>query len=211
MGKPWKQWQTLSSWAPNSLLMVTAHEIKRCLLLGRKAMTNLDSVLKSRDITLLKKVLCQGYGLSSGHIQLWELDHKESRGPKNWCLWTVMLEKTPESPLDSMGIKPVSFKGNQLWILIGRTDADAEAPVLWSSYVNNQLFGRVSDAGKDWGKKEKRAVLKKMAGWHHQCNAYELQGMMRGRTPGMLQSTGSQELDTTGQLNNVNNKQLINI
>ena len=106
-----------------------SHEIRRRLLLGRKAVTNLDSVLKSRDITLLAKVRnSQGYDLPSDHTQLWELDHKEDRAPNNWCLRTVVLEKTPETPLDSKEIKLVNLKGNQPWILFGRTGAEAETP-----------------------------------------------------------------------------------
>ena len=108
-----------------------SHEIRRWLLLGRKAMTNLDNVLKSRDITLPTQV----YGLPSGLMWLWELDHKESGAPKNWCLQTVALEKTPESPLNSKEIKPVNLKGNQPWIFIGRTEA--EVPVFWSPAVNS--------------------------------------------------------------------------
>ena len=99
-------------------------EIRRRLFLGRKAMTNLDSVLKSRDYYSADKgSYSQGHGLPSGHVRLWELDQKGSRMLKNWCLWTVLLEKTPESPLESKEIKPVSLKGNQPWTLTGRTDA----------------------------------------------------------------------------------------
>ena len=130
MEKQWKQWQTLFSWAPK----ITAdgdfsHEIKRCLLLGRKAMTNLDSVLKSRDHFSLKGPYSQSYGFSSSHVWMWELDHKEDWAPKNWCFQVVVLKKTLESLLDSKAIKPVNPKGNQYWIFIGRTDA--EDPILW--------------------------------------------------------------------------------
>ena len=104
-----------------------SHEVKRCLLLGRKAMTNLDSILKSRDITLPKKVhLSQSYGFSSSHVWKWELNYKESWALTNWCFWTVVLEKTLESPLYCEDIKPVNPKGNQSWIFIERTDAEAE-------------------------------------------------------------------------------------
>ena len=103
-----------------------SHEIKRCLLLGRKFMTNLDSILKSRDN---KGPSSQSYDFSSSHIWMWELDHKESWAPKNWCFWTVAFEKTLESPLDSKEIKPVNPKGYQPWIFTGRTEA--EAPILW--------------------------------------------------------------------------------
>ena len=151
-----------------------SHEIRRWLLLSWKAMTNLDSVLKSRDITLPANVYSQGYGLPSGHVWLWELDCKEGRASKNWCLRTVVLEKTLESPLDSKEIKPVNLKGNQPWILFGRTDAEAEAPVFWSPDANSWFIGKVPDAGKDWGQKEKRASEDEMAGWLHQCNGHEL-------------------------------------
>ena len=125
-----------------------SHEFRRRFLFGRKAMTKLDSVLKSRDITD-KGLHSQGCGLPSGHAWLWELDNKEGRMPKNWCLQTVVLEKNPESRLDSKEIKPVNLKGDQPWIFTGRTDAEAEAPIFWSSDVNRWLVGEVPDAGKD--------------------------------------------------------------
>ena len=115
-----------------------SHEIRRWLHLGRKAMTNLDSVLKSRD----KGQYSQAYGLSSGHVWLQELDCKEGRMPKNWCLLTVVLEKTLESPLDCKEIKPVNLMGNQPWILIGRTDTEAKAPILWSPDEEPTLWER---------------------------------------------------------------------
>ena len=128
-----------------------SHEIRRQLLFGRKAMTNLDSVLKSRDINSADKgPSSQGYDLPSGHIWLWELDCKEGRMPKNWCFWTVVLEKTLESPLDSKEIKLVNLKGDQPWIFTGR--ADAEAPGFWLFDANRRLIGnQVPNAGKDWG------------------------------------------------------------
>ena len=112
-----------------------SHEIKRCWLLGRKAMTNLDSILKkSRDITLPTKVcLLKAMGFSSSHVWMWELDYKEGWAPKNWCFWTVVLEKTPESPLDCKEIQPVHSKGDQPWNFFGRNDAKAETPVLVTS------------------------------------------------------------------------------
>ena len=120
-------------------------------------MKDLDSVLKSRDITADKGLYSQGYGLPGGHIRLWELDRKEGGAPKNWYLWTVVLEETPENPLDSKEIKLVNLKRNQPWIFIGRTDAEAETPVFWSSDGNNWLIGKVPDAWKDLGQKQKRA------------------------------------------------------
>ena len=117
-------------------------------------MTNLDSILKSRDITLPAKVhIVKGYGFSSSHVWMWELDHKESWAPKNWCFWTVVLEKTPESPLDCREIKPVNPKGNQSWLFIGRTDV--EAPILWPPDVKNWLTEKDPDAGKDWRQEER--------------------------------------------------------
>ena len=109
-----------------------SHEIRRWLLLGRKAMTKLDCVENQRHYSASKGP----YSLPSGYVRLWELDHNEGRTPKNWCLQTVLLEKTSESPLDSKEIKPVNPKGNQHWIITGRTDGEAEAPVFWSSDGN---------------------------------------------------------------------------
>ena len=149
-----------------------SHEIKRHLLLGRKAVTNLDSILKSRDITLPTKVRIVKVGFSSSHVWMWELDQKESWALKNWYFWTMVLEKTLESPLDSKEIKPVNPKGNQPWIYIGRTDAEASASVLWPPDVKSQLIGKDTDAGKDWGQ-EKGATEDAMVGWHHWLNGYE--------------------------------------
>ena len=134
-----------------------SHEIKRCLLLGRNTMTNLDSILKSRDITLPTKVhLSQSYGFSSSHVWMWELNHTEGWALKNWCFWTVVLEKTLESPLDCKEIQPVNPNGNQpLVLFIGSTDAEAEAPILWPRDMKRQLIGKDTDGGKDWMQEEK--------------------------------------------------------
>ena len=125
-----------------------SHEIKRHLLLGRKSMTNLDSILKSRGITANKCLSGQSYGFSSSQVWMWELDHKESWVLKNWCFWTVVLEQTLESPLNSKEIKPVNPKGNKSWIFIRRTDAEAEAAILWPPDVKNWLIRKYPDAGK---------------------------------------------------------------
>ena len=103
---------------------------------------------------------------------MWELDHKESWAPKNWCFWTVVLEKTPESPLDCMEIKSVNSKGNQSWIVIGRSDAEAEAPILWPPDAKNWLIWKDPDVGKDW-RQEKGMTEVEMVGWHHQLNGHE--------------------------------------
>ena len=103
----------------------------------------------------------------------WELDYKEGWALKNWCFQTVVLEKTLQSPLDCKKIKPVNPKGNQHWIFIGRTDAKAEAPILWSPDVKSQLIGKDSDAGRDWGQEEKGMTEDEVAGWHHWLNGRE--------------------------------------
>ena len=154
-----------------------SHEIKRLLLLGRKVMTNLVSVLKSRDITLPAKVhLVKArwlYNQNSSHVWMWELDYKESWVPKNWCFWTVVLKKTFESPLDSMEIQPVHPKGNQSWVFVGRTDVEAETPILWPPDAKNWLTGKDPDAGKDRGQEEKEMTEDEMVGWHHRLNGHE--------------------------------------
>ena len=139
-------------------------------------MTNLDGVLKSKDITLPIKVCnSQSYGFSNSHVWMWELDHKESWVPKNWCFWTMVLEKTLESPLDYKEIQPVYPKGNQSWIFIGRTDADDEAPILWPSNVKNWLVRKDPDAGKDWRQEVKGKTEDEMVGWHHRIIGYEFE------------------------------------
>ena len=147
------------------------HETKRRLLLPRKVMANLDSLLKSRDITLLTRQSC---GFSSGHVWIWELDHKERWAPKNWCFWTVVLEEILESPLDCK-IKPVNPKGYQSWIFIGRTDAEAETPILWPPDVKNWLIRKDPEAGKDWGQEEKGTTEEEMVGWHHWLDGLEFE------------------------------------
>ena len=112
--------------------------------------------------------------MSSGHVQLWEMDLKEGRAPKNWCFWTVMLEKTLESPLDRKEIKSVTLKGNQSWVFIGRTDAEDEIPIVWPPDAKIQLIRKDSDDGKDWGW-EKGETENEMARWHHWLNGREFE------------------------------------
>ena len=133
-----------------------SHEIKRCLLFRRKDITNLDSVLKNRDIAFYHNGLySQSCGFSSSHVWMWGLDHKEGWVLKNWCFQIVVLDETVKSPLDSKEIKPVNPKGNQPWIFFGRTDVEAEAPILWPSDGKSRFTGKDSDAGRDWRQKEK--------------------------------------------------------
>ena len=106
-------------------------------------------------------------GFSSGHVWMWQLDTEESWAPKNWCFWTVVLEKTLESPLDCEEIQPVHLKGDQSWVFIGRTDAEAETPVVWPPHAKSWLIGKDPDAGRDWGQEEKGTTEDEMAGWHH--------------------------------------------
>ena len=107
------------------------------------------------------------YGFSSSHVWMWELDHKESWAPKNWCFWTVVLEKTLESPLDNKEIQPIHPKGNQSWIFIGRTDTEAETPILLPPDVKNWLIWKDPDAEKDWRQEKKGTTEDEMVGWHH--------------------------------------------
>ena len=152
-----------------------SHEIKRRLLLGRKVMTNLDSILKNRHYFANKGPSSQGYGFSSGHVWIWELDCEESWAPKNWCFLTVVLEKTLASPLDCKEIQPVHPKGDQSQVFTGRTDADAETPTLWPPHVNSWLIGKDPDAGKGWRQEEKGTTEDDMAGWHHRLDRHEFE------------------------------------
>ena len=117
----------------------------------------------------------QSYGFSSRHVWMWELDYKESWMLKNWCFWKLVLEKTLESPLDCKEIKPVNPKWNQSWIFIGRTDAEAEALILWPPEAKNWLIGKDPDPGKDWGQEKKGVTEDKMFGWHYQLNRHEFE------------------------------------
>ena len=142
------------------------------LRLKRSWYPNLESILKRRDITLPTGLYSQTYDFSSSHVWMWELDHKKSWAPKNWCFWTAVLEKTLESPLDCKEIQPVNPKGNQPWIFIARTDAEAEAPILWLPDVNSWFSGKDTDAGEDW-RQEKGTTDNEMVGWHHHLNIHE--------------------------------------
>ena len=136
-------------------------------------LTNLDSILNSRHITLSTKVcLVKAMVFSSSHVWMWELDYKESWALKNWCFSTVVLERTLESPLDCKEIQPVHPTGDQSWVFIGRTDAEAETPILWPHHVKNWLIWKDPDAGKDWRQEEKGMIEDEMVGWHHWLNGH---------------------------------------
>ena len=150
MGKQWKQWQTISLGSIITADCDCSPEIKRCFLHGRKVMTNLVSILKIRDMTLPTKVhRVKAVVFSSGHVWMWELHYKASWAPKNWCFWIVVLEKILESPLHCKEIQLVHPKGNKYWTFTGRTDAEAETPILWSPDTKSWLIWKDSDAGKD--------------------------------------------------------------
>ena len=143
---------------------------------------------------------------------MWESDYKESWVPKNWCFWTVVLEKTLENHLECKEIKPVNPKGNQSWIFIGKTDTEAEAPIFWPPDTKNWLTGKDLDAGKDWRQEEKRTTEDEMIGWHHQLNRQEFkQTSGDGEGQGNLTCCSPwayKESDTTEWLNNKWNKKM---
>ena len=143
----------------------------------------------------------QSYGFSSSHVWMWESDHKEGWALKNWRFWTVVLEKTLESPLDSKEIKPVIPKGNWSWIFIGRTDAEAEVPILWPPNVKSWPIRKDFVAGKYWRQEEKKVTEDEMIGWHHRLDWHEVE-----QSPGVddgqeSSSWDHKDLDTTDQLN----------
>ena len=140
-----------------------SHEIRRRLLLESYDKLR-QHIKKQRHHFADKGLSSQSCGFSSSHVRMWELDCEEGWAPKNWCLRTVVLEKTLKSPLDSKEIKPVNLKGNQPWIFIGRIDAEAEAPILWPPNVKNWLIEKDPDAGKGWRQKEKRVAEDELFG-----------------------------------------------
>ena len=185
------------------------HEIKRLLLLERKTVTNLDRIFKNRDITLLTKVHIVKAIVSPVVMYRWELYYKEGWTLKNWCLWTVVLEKTLESPLDCKEVKSVNPKGNQPRISTGRTDAVVEAPVLWPLDTKSWLTRKDPDAGKDWRREKKGTTEDEMVGWYHWLNGHDFE-----QAPGFGEWQGSvaccipwgcKESDMTEQLKD-NNK-----
>ena len=132
-------------------------------------------IKKQRHYFANKSPSSQSYGFSSSHVWMWELDHKESLVLKNWWFWTVVLAKTLESPLDCKEIQPVHPKTDQSWIFIGRTDAEAETPIIWPLDAKNWLTGKDPDAGKDWRQEEKGLIEDEMVGWHHWLSEHEFE------------------------------------
>ena len=162
-------------------------------------------IKKQRHYFANKGPSSKSYGFSSSHVWMWDLDHKESWAPKNGCFWTVVLGKTLESSLDFKEIQPVNPKGNQSWIFIGRTDAEAEALILWPLDVKSRLIGKDPDAVKDWRLEEKGMTEDEMVGWHYRLDGHEFEW-----TPGVgdgqgglacYDSWGHKESDMTERLN----------
>ena len=171
-------------------------------------MTNLDSVLKIRHYFANKGPSSQGYGFSSGHVWMWELDCEESSVLKNWCFWTMVLEKTLESPLDCKEIQPIHPKGDQSWVFIESTDVEAEIPILWPPDAKSWLIWKDPDAGRDWGQDQKGTTEDEMDGWHHWLYGHGF-GWTLGvgdRQGGLVcyDSLGRKESDMTQRLNWLN-------
>ena len=142
-------------------------------------------IKKQRHYFANKGLSSQGYCFSISHIWMLELDYIESWALKNWCFWTVVLKKILESPLDCKEMQPVHPKGNQSWIFIGRTDVEAETPILWPPDVKNWLIWKDPDAGKDWRWEKKGMTEDEMVGWHHRLNGHEFKW-----TPGVGDGQG---------------------
>ena len=156
-------------------------------------------IKKQRHYFIYKSPSSQGYCFSSRHVWMWELDYKKSWTPKNWCFWTMVLEKTFQSSLDCKEIQPVYPKGDQSWVFIGRTDVEAETPILWPPDAKSLLIWKDPDAGKDWRWEEKGTTEDEMVGWNHWINQWKRVWVnsrswwWTGR-PGMLQFMGSQRV-----------------
>ena len=204
MGKYWKQWETCVFLGSK----ITAdgdssHEIKSSL--EDKLWPTRQHIKKQRHYFANKGPSSQSYGFSSSHVWMWELDYQESWAPKNWCFWTDLLEKTLESPLDCKEIQSVNPKGNQSWIFIGRTDAEAETPMLWPPDAKNWLIGKDPDAEKDWRWEEKGTTEDETVWWHHWLDGHEFeQAVGVGDGQGSLtccSPRGCKESDMTERLN----------
>ena len=162
-------------------------------------------IKKQRHYFVNKCPSIQGYGFSSSHVWMWELDYKESWALKNWYFWTAVLEKTLESPLDCKEIQLVHPKGDQSWVFIGRTDVEAETPILWPPDVKNWFIWKDPDSGKDWRWEEKGTTEDEMVGWHHRLSGHRF-GWTLGVGDGQgglacCSSWGRKESDTTERLN----------
>ena len=174
MGKQWKQWQALLWGATKSLHMVTA-AMKLTAPWKKSYDQPRQHIQKQRHCFANRGPSSQSYGFSSSHVWMWGLDYKESWVLKNWCFWTEVLEKTFKSAFDCKEIKAVNRKGNQSWIFIGRTDAEAEAPILWLPDAKNWLIWKDPDSAKDWRQEEKGMTEDEVVEWHHRLDGHEFE------------------------------------
>ena len=157
-------------------MVTAAMKLKKTLAPWKKSYDQpRQHIKKQRYYFILKGLASQSYGFSSSHVWMWELDYKESRALKNWCFWTMVLEKTLESPLDCKEIKPVNPEGNESWMFIRKTNAEAETPILWPTDEKKWLTGKDPDAGQDWRREEKGMTEDKIVGVHHWCNGHEFE------------------------------------
>ena len=171
MGKQWLYFLFFE--APKSLQMViVAMKLKDAYSLEENLWPTYY-IKKGRHCFANKGPFSQSYSFSSSHVWMWELEYEESWAPKNWCFWTVVLEKTLESPLDCKEIQPVHSKGHQPWDFFGGNDAEAETPVIWPPHAKSWLIGKDSDAGRGWRQEEKGTTEDEMAGWHHWLDGRE--------------------------------------
>ena len=193
---------SISNWSscPSSIY------IKRYLLLASEAMIPTQHIEKQRHHFSNKGPYSQSYGFSSSHVWMWELYHKEGWALKNWCFWTVVLEKTLERPFDCKEIKSVNPKGNQHWIFIGKIDAETAAPVLWPPDAKSWLIRKDPGDGKDWRQEETGTAEDKMIGWHHRFNGHKFEQVLRvgeeQRSLVCYSPWGCKESDMTELLNN---------
>ena len=206
MGKQWKQWLTLFFWAPKSLQMVTAAmKLKDACTLEKSYEKPRQHIKKQRHYFVDKGPSSQSYDFSSSYVWMWELDYRESWAWKNWCFWTVVLEKTLENSLDCKEIQPGHPQINQSWIFIGRTDAEAEILILWPPDAKKWLIWKYPDAGKHWKHEKKGTTEDETVGWHHWLNGHEFEqalGVSDGQ--GSLECYspwGCKQSDTTEWLN----------
>ena len=205
MEKQWKE--RFFFFAPKPLQMVTAPmKLKIILTPWKKSYGQPRWHIKNqRHYFANKGSSSQSCNFSSSYVWMWELDYKESWAQKNWCFWTVVLEKSLESPLACKETQPVHPKGDQSWVFIVRTDAEAETPILWPFHAKSWLIGKDADAGRNWGQEEKGTTKDELAGWHHRPDGHEFEW-----TPGVgngqgglvcCNSWGLKESDTTERLN----------
>ena len=184
-------WVGSFSWVRDVSLVVNW----RCETKGASHTTRCSCILQENFKIIFKTQImcvcvCISYSFSSSHVWIWEPDNKEGWVLKNWCFWTVGLEKTLESPLNYNGIKPANPKGNQPWTFLERTDAEAEAPILWPSNVKSWLIRKDLDAGKDWGQEGKGVTKDEMVGWHHRLNGHKFE-QSQGDSEGQRSLAGS--------------------